>query len=103
MRGNNQKNEYSIIENITQNTDNISLLKNAFSRMSFDLGSSERTTIEDGKNLDSFKEVNLESNNMSLNKIFVNNDENPIISSMEEEHDDSSLDGWEDEEIYINN
>lgn len=103
MRGNNQKNEYSIIENITQNTDNISLLKNAFSRMSFDLGSSERTTIEDGKNLDSFKEVNLESNNMSLNKIFVNNDENPIIPSMEEEHDDSSLDGWEDEEIYNNN
>lgn len=103
MRENNQKNEFSIIENVTQNTDNISLLKNAFSRMSFDLGSSERTTAEDGKNLDSFKEANLETNNTSINKIFCNNEEGSITPSLDEEQDDSSLDGWEDEEIHMNN
>ena len=59
---NDAKNEYSIIENNTQNKDNISLLKDAFSRLSFDIDTTNRTTNDD-------------TNNNSISNIFnmVNN------------------------------
>ena len=86
MRGENAKNEYSIIENNTQNKDNILLLKDAFSRLSFDIDTTNRTTNDD-------------TNNNSISNIFNNVNLSEEIAMNEEEEDDSSLDGWEDETI----
>ena len=76
MRGENAKNEYSIIENNTQNKDNILLLKDAFSRLSFDIDTTNRTTNDD-------------TNNNSISNIFNNVNLSEEIAMNEEEEDDS--------------
>ena len=84
IREDKNKNDFSIIENLTQNKDNITLLKEALSRLSFGTISTSEETKNDSL-----------SNNYSM--IFNSEDKNYFND------DFSSLDGWELYDIQENN
>ena len=84
IREDKNKNDFSIIENLTQNKDNITLLKEALSRLSFGTISTSEETKNDSL-----------SNNYSM--IFNYEDKNYFND------DFSSLDGWELYDIQENN
>ena len=84
IREDKNKNDFSIIENLNQNKDNITLLKEALSRLSFGTISTSEETKNDSL-----------SNNYSM--IFNSEDKNYFND------DFSSLDGWELYDIQENN
>ena len=76
IREDKTKNDFSIVENLTQNKDKISLLKEAISRLSFGTISTSEDT---------------QKNDQSI----INNFDSIISDEKIEDDDNSSLDGWE--------
>ena len=81
IREDKTKNDYSIVENLTQNKDKISLLKEALSRLSFGTISTSEDT---------------QKNDQSI----INNFDSIISDEKIGDDDNSSLDGWELYETY---
>ena len=93
LRKNTEKNNYSIVENLTLNSDNMTILKNSLSQLSFDDLNDVGSNIQNKIDLSDTTKTSALSENTGLiidDKINEENDDEDKEVSI-----DSSIDGWE--------